>query len=153
MGAGPLTEPLAIVDFRAAAAGDALLPALVPEARPHEAGLAEGVLRLQACSRCRRVRFPIAPVCPYCGGEVAEWRPLTGLGRVHSWARYHRAYVPAFEPLVPYSVLDVELDEGPRLFGRLADRSAPRTGLRVRAIVERWPGGRFVPAFVALDVP
>ncbi len=152
MGARPLRERLPIVDFPAAADA-ALLPARLPEAEPYEKGLAGGRLRLQACAACARLRFPIAPVCPYCGGEAAGWRSLTGRGSVLAWVRYHRAYVPAFEPLVPYSVLTVQLDEGPRLFGRLADQAIPRAGLRVRTIVERWPAGRHVPAFVAEDAP
>lgn len=150
MGARRLPDLLAIVDFPAAA-DPGLLPAPIPEAGPYEEGLAQGRLRLQACSACDRLRFPIAPVCPYCGGEEAEWRSLTGLGRVLAWVRYHRAYVPAFEPLVPYSVLTVGLDEGPRLFGRLADQSSPRAGLRVRTVIERWPEGRHVPAFVGAE--
>jgi uncharacterized OB-fold protein len=50
---------------------------------------------------------------------------------------------------MPYVVLSVELDEGARIFGRLADRELePEIGMRVAAIVERWPGGEHVHAFV-----
>jgi uncharacterized OB-fold protein len=68
---------------------------------------------------------------------------------VHSWIRYHRGYLPEFEPLMPYHVLCVALDGGPRMFGRLADDAAdPWIGMPVQAIVERFPGGECVPAFV-----
>jgi uncharacterized OB-fold protein len=131
-----------------------LLPALTPEQQAFEAALGDGLLRLPGCSGCGRTRFPIAPVCPHCGWEAWEWRSLSGLGRVHSWVRYHRQYVPAFEPLVPYSVVTVQMDEGPLLVGRFAGGCEPQTGLRLRAVAERWPEGRQVVAFApAGDVP
>jgi uncharacterized OB-fold protein len=68
---------------------------------------------------------------------------------VVSWVRYHRGYLPEFAALVPYVVLCVELAEGPRIFGRLAgDGVAPRIGMSVAAIVERWSDGGHAPAFV-----
>jgi len=109
-------------------------------------------LILQACAACNRMRHPVAPVCPYCGGRGWEWRPCSGSGTVHSWVRFRRGYVPEFEPLLPYDVLCVALAEGPRMFGRLAEGPAePWIGMGVRAIVERLPGGECVPAFVAAD--
>jgi len=74
-----------------------------------------------------------------------------GLGLVHSWVRYHRAYVPAFEPLLPYSAVSVEPDEGPRLFGRFTSSGLPKIGLRVQTVAERWTTERVVTAFAAVD--
>ena len=110
--------------------------------------LRERRLVLQRCDACGRLRYPVAPVCPYCGGEAFDWDELTGRGTVHSWARYRRSYLPEFEPLLPYAVLSVELEEGARIYGRFADEGEPEIGLAVQAIVERWPGGQCVHAFV-----
>lgn len=136
-----------MLDFPGCAVDARLLPVPTADVAPFEAGLAERVLRLQACTDCGRVRFPVAPVCPYCGSADGEWREVEGRGRVHSWVRYHRAFAPEFEPLVPYSVLCVELDAGVRLFGRVAAQTTPELGQPVRAAAERWPEGRFVIAF------
>jgi uncharacterized OB-fold protein len=127
-----------------------LLPPRTGDVAPFWDALREGRLTLQRCRDCGRARFPVAPVCPYCGGRSHDWRPLSGSGTVHSWIRYHRSYLPEFEPLMPYDVLCVALDDGPRMFGRLAgDAGDPWIGMPVQAIVERFPGGECVPAFVA----
>lgn len=146
-----MSERLAFADFPGVPPDPALLPAPTPEQRVFEAGLAEGWLRLQACTGCSRARFPIGPVCPYCGGEAWEWRTLSGLGHVQSWVRYHRAYVPTFEAIVPYSVVAVQLDEGPWIFGRFDGGGEPHTSRRVRTVVERWPEGRCVVTFAAAE--
>jgi len=111
--------------------------------------LKAGVLVLQHCGNCGRRRYPIAPVCPYCGGSSFDWAPCAGTGVVVSWVRYPRSYLREFESLVPYVVLCVELSEGPRMFGRLADRDVePRIGMKVQTIIERWADGGHAPAFV-----
>jgi uncharacterized OB-fold protein len=74
---------------------------------------------------------------------------------VHSWIRYHRTYLPQFEPLLPYVVLCVTLVEGPRIFGRLvdADRGGPdpSPGMPVEVVFERWPDGGVVHAFMRTE--
>ncbi len=116
-------------------------PHISPDMRAHYDALAGGRLVLPRCNACRRVRFPATPACMWCAQVGLEWIDASGRGRVHSWVRYHRAYLPAFEPLVPYEVLAVELEEGPVLFGRLVTKGAPRIGQPVRAVAERWADG------------
>lgn len=120
------------------------------DAAPFLEGLRAGRLVLQRCRDCACLRWPLAPVCPYCRSSELEWQELSGSGAVHSWVRYGRSYLPEFEPLMPYAVVSVALAEGPRMFGRLCDRDVePYIGMPVRAIVERFPGGGRMPAFVA----
>jgi hypothetical protein len=146
--------PLALRAFAGAGDPAHLLPPRTDDVAPFWDGLREGRLTLQRCRDCGRARFPVAPVCPYCGGSSADWQPLSGTGTVHSWIRYHRGYLPEFEPLMPYAVLCVELDDGPRMFGRLVGEAPdPWIGMPVQAIVERFPGGECVPAFVAATPP
>ena len=98
--------------------------------------------------RCARARFPVAPVCPHCGAGAHSWARLSGAGIVHSWVRYQRGYLPEFEPLMPYEVLCVSLQDGPRVFGRLlGGGEPPSVGMAVQAIVERFGGGDCVLAF------
>jgi uncharacterized OB-fold protein len=141
-------ENLQIVDSEDTGARETLLPGTSHETESFERDLSAGALRLQACLACNRLRYPIAPVCPYCGCDDASWHRVSGLGHIHSWVRYWRAFSPFFEHLVPYVVVCAMLDEGPLLFGRLLRDRDPQTGARLRAVVERWPGDRFVLAFV-----
>ena len=144
------TEPLELRDFPGAGDPTALLPPRTRESAPFFDALAEGHLILQRCLGCERLRHPIAPVCPYCTATAFEWHHCTGAGTVHSWVRYRRGYLPEFEPLLPYDVLCVALEEGPRLFGRLAGPAAePSFEMPVQAIVERFPSGECALAFVA----
>jgi uncharacterized protein len=148
---------LEIRDFPGAGDPTALLPVRHRENAPHRDALGEGRLVLQACDDCGRLRYPIAPVCPYCGGRAASWRECRGDGTVHSWVRHHRGYLPEFEPLMPYDVVCVTLSEGPRMIGRLAAAPGgaggePWIGMPVRAIVERFAGGGHAVAFIAAGV-
>ena len=145
------SEPLEIREFPGAGDPAALLPPRTQQNAPFFAALADGALVLQSCARCGRGRWPIGPVCPYCAGRVFEWRRASGDGTVHSWVRYRRGYLREFEPLMPYVLLCVALEDGPRIFGRLAGPDAPEPwiGMAVRAIVERLPGGACVHAFEA----
>ena len=141
-----------MLDFPGAGTLAPLLPPLTEQSAPFFDALREGRLVLQRCSGCGRARGHIGPVCPYCGGESSSWQTLSGAGAVHSWIRYRRSYLPEFEPLMPYVVLCVALDEGPRIFGRLidADRgsgSDPFSGMRVETVFERWPDGGVVHVF------
>ena len=142
-------EPLEIRDFPGAGDPAALLPVRTLQNAPFFDALSHGVLRVQACDLCACPRWPIGPVCRRCGARRFTWRALSGAGTVHSWVRYRRSYLPEFEPLMPYDVLCVSLDGGPRIFGRHAGAGEPSIGMAVQAIVERLPGGACVPAFVA----
>lgn len=141
-------ELLELRDFPGAGDPSRLLPACNDDSAPFWDGLRERRLRFQRCDDCGAARFPVAPVCPHCGARAFAWQPLGGSGTVHSWVRYHRGYLPELEPLLPYCVLCVALDAGPRVFGRLVDAGAqPAIGMAVQAIVERFADGECVLAF------
>ena len=139
---------LELREFAGAGDGAALLPPRTPQNAPYWDGLRERRLLLQRCSACERARYPVAPVCPHCGASGFRWEELAGTGAVHSWVRYRRAYLPEFESLLPYDVLCVSLDGGPRVFGRLVEGDgAPEIGMAVQALVERFAGGDCALAF------
>jgi hypothetical protein len=145
-GAGKLVEH----PFPGAGDPSQLRPPRSSDTDPHRDGLREGRLMLQRCSRCCRLRFPPGPVCPACGSDHHRWETHAGAATVHSWIRYHRAYLPEYEPLMPYVVVCAQLDDGPRMFGRLSEDDAePAFGMRLQAIVERCPSGDCIVAFVA----
>jgi uncharacterized protein len=124
-----------------------------PDSERFFAELAAGRFVLRFCPACARPRYPHAPVCPYCGTDGYEWRQAPTGGTVLSWARCHLPYLPEFAPLVPYTVLDVQLNAGVRIIARLLSPAAspapePACGMRVNLAAERWPGGGAVPGFI-----
>lgn len=125
-----------------------ILPAITPDNSAHWEALEKGILLIQECGGCGRSRFPIAPACPYCGSSDWTWREASGEGTVFSFMRQHKGYLPEFEDLLPYVVATIQLAEGPRMFARLIGVDVqPKIGQPARLVIERWPGGRCVPAF------
>lgn len=82
-------------------------------------GLKEGKLLLQHCLDCGNVQYYQQGMCRRCGGERLEHRAASGRGKVHSFSVVYRAPGPAFKRDVPYAVLLVELEEGPRMISSL----------------------------------
>jgi uncharacterized OB-fold protein len=78
-------------------------------------GLRDGALLLQHCADCRHVQYYQQGMCRRCGGENLVHRPASGRGKVHSFSVVHRAPGPAFKPDLPYAVLLIDLEEGPRM--------------------------------------
>jgi len=142
---------IAIIDRAFPVDPEGLLPAVNADNQRYWDGLAKGELNVQVCEGCQRRRYPIVPVCPYCAGTNWRWVTLSGKGKVYSWVRYQRGYLPEFEDLMPYIVILAQMEEGVRMFGRLIDRVPLGTPLKidtpVQTVIERWPGGRCVPAF------
>ena len=82
-------------------------------------GLKEGKLLLQHCLDCGNVQYYQQSLCRRCGGERLEHRAASGRGKVHSFSVVYRAPGPAFKRDVPYAVLLVDLEEGPRMISSL----------------------------------
>jgi uncharacterized OB-fold protein len=77
-------------------------------------------------------------MCAACGSERWTWAPVSGRGRVFTWTTTHRAVDPAFADELPYAVLVVELEEGPRVVGNLVDLApeALTLDLAVRVVLD-----------------
>ena len=78
-------------------------------------GLCNGKLLLQHCTDCGHVQYYQQATCRACGRENLVHREASGRGKVHSFSVVHRAPGPAFKADVPYAVILVELEEGPRM--------------------------------------
>lgn len=61
-------------------------------------------------------------LCTACGSEGFGWTEASGAATLHSWTVLHHAFDPAFAREVPYTVVIVDLAEGPRLMARLQQR-------------------------------
>gem|GEM_PF-588912 len=99
---------------------------------PFYQGLHRGHLLYLRCDVCDRVLAYGACQCSRCPESTIRWESSAGLGRVRGRVTYHRSHrddLPA-----PYDVVVVQLDEGPRLLGRMsANAESVKAGARVRA--------------------
>lgn len=83
-------------------------------ARKHE-------LLIVSCKSCGHKWLPPSDLCPKCLSRDIEWVKASGRGKVWSWVIFWQRYFAAFAEDIPYNVVYVELDEGPRLMTNLVD--------------------------------
>lgn len=112
-------------------------------------GLRDGVLLLQHCDKCRHVQYYQQGMCRQCGAEDIRHRPACGRGKVHSFSVVHRAPGPAFKDNVPYAVLLVDLEEGPRMISTFTGGPPEDVtfDLNVTLVVEISGDGTALPRF------
>jgi uncharacterized OB-fold protein len=124
-------------------------PTITEENQPFWDAARAGELRLQRCGSCYHVRNPIQPLCPVCLSDDFEWSLMSGRGSVFAQVAYHRAFHPAYRDDVPYNVVIVQLDEGPRLFSNVVgvESSALEVGARVVVSFDAVDSELTVPRF------
>ena len=101
------------------------VPKPIPEAddisRPFfEAGMREEFV-LMKCSNCGAFRLPLYHACPTCLSSESTWEPASGNGIVRTFGIMHQRYHAGFEPELPYNIVVIELEEGPRFTSNLID--------------------------------
>jgi uncharacterized OB-fold protein len=139
----PVTRPVPVPDDRSRGYWDAA---------------AEHVLVMARCSGCATFAMPPDIVCSHCHSTEPDFTfvPVSGRGVVRSWTVMHQSFLPGFDDLVPFVLVDVELEEqlDLRTIGRLLDGpDAPlAVGARVAVVFEDLAPGVSVPAF-ALEHP
>lgn len=114
------------------------LPFVYPEELPFWESARRRELKLQRCSACAKAWYPIGPACPYCFSMKWEWALMSGRGILHNYVVFHKAWTPWFEKRVPYAVVQIELEEGPRLTTNLVECELKdiRIGMPVEARYE-----------------
>ena len=130
-------------------------PVPVPDdrSRPYWDAAAEHVLAMARCSRCGTFAMPPDIVCSHCHSTEPDFTfvPVSGRGVVRSWTVMHQSFVPGFDDLLPFVLVDVELEEQDdlRTIGRLLDGpdAALSIGTRVVVAFEDLAPGTSVPAF------
>ena len=136
--AAPLGRPVPVPDERSQGYWDAA---------------AEHVLAIARCSRCDTFAIPPDIVCSHCHSTEPDFTyvPVSGRGVVRSWTVMHQSFVPGFDDLVPFVLVDVELDEQAdlRTIGRLLDGPDAHLaiGAHVTVAFEDLAPGISVPAF------
>jgi uncharacterized protein len=115
-------------------------------ASPFAQGLAAGVLRYQRCGACGQAQTGQRFACTACGSVRLAWCDAAGTGTVWAVSTVHRAPTDAWRALVPYTLVMVDVDEGPRVMAQ----GAP--GLVIGARVVAQPvvlAGQALVRFVA----
>ena len=114
------------------------LPIPSVESKPFWDGCKEHKLLLPRCNQCGSYRFPPTATCPKCLSTEWAWAKSTGRGKIYSFGVYHRVYHQAFEADVPYALVVVELEEGPRLVSNVVNCPAEqlKCDMPVEAVFE-----------------
>ena len=130
---------------------DLLGPIPAADFDDHEywAGCARGALMLQRCADCRAFRHPPRPMCPKCRSMRSEWVVSEGAGEVHSYTVVHHPSAPSLRDAVPYGIVLVEMDEGPRIISNMVDVPPEELciGMRVRVTFREVAPGVSLPKF------
>lgn len=95
------------------------LPILTEHNRPFWQAAAEHRLVMPCCNACGKVFYPIGPVCPDCFSLDLGWKQVSGRGKISSFVVYRQAFFAFFKDKLPYAVVQVELEEGPRYNGNM----------------------------------
>lgn len=110
-----------------------LFPEVTELNAPFWSGLAQGEVRLQKCGGCGVHQYPAETFCYECGAQQMSWVPVAGEGTVYSFTVVHQLYHPAFKPFLPYTVVVVQMDEGPRMLSVMLGLKRPAViGERVK---------------------
>lgn len=107
-----------------------------------------GKLIIQHCESCDISVFYPRALCPHCWNEHLRWKDASGRGRLKSFSTIHKPGHPGWQPITPYSVGLVELEEGPTMLSLIL--STRDEELFVGSPLEMAPtqiGGRTLPAF------
>jgi uncharacterized OB-fold protein len=136
---------------------DPLLPQIDEDGAPFWEGTAAGVLRMQGCGACGRLRFPPRPMCPHCQSTARTWTTMSGRGAIWSYIVPHPPVLAVFAPFTPFAVVTVALAEDPtlRVVGNLlADPTAAIDSVDPATIVIGEPvRAVFVPLADGVHLP
>lgn len=121
------------------------LPLRHPEDREHLDGAVRGELRIPVCHTCGKEFWPPGPVCPRDFGRDLGWVTDPGTGTVNAWVRFHKQYFTG--DVVPYTVVQVDLDSGPRLTTTWAGGTDPEIGGPVAVSFREVDDGVVLPEF------
>jgi uncharacterized OB-fold protein len=110
---------------------------------PYADGIARGLLRYQRCADCGAPQTLARYACRRCGSASLAWLDSAGNGKVYATTVVTRAPSEEFRALAPYTLVLVDLDEGPRVMAH------GEPGLRIGDIVS---AGKLVHAGKSLII-
>lgn len=125
------------------------LPRITPDNRVFWEGCRRRELLLPFCADCGKAHLPPGPVCPFCFADAIEWRKASGRGTIATFTIVHQPWFPSFRAEIPYNVVQVELEEGPRLTANVvgATNEALAVGRRVEVVFDEVAPEATLPRF------
>jgi uncharacterized OB-fold protein len=125
-----------------------LIPEITPLNAPFWDALHRGEIHLQHCTHCQSYQHPAEMFCYQCGSRELEWQRVEGEGTIYSFTVIHSSQHPAFKDHVPYHVIIVQLDEGPRMVSAVFDaKGGIKIGDRVKPIIHKVSDDRSILMF------
>lgn len=130
------------------------LPTITAVNKPFWDAAREHRLLLPCCHACGAVWLPPAPFCPRCASENIGWRQASGRGKVTAWVIYHKVYFAGYANAIPYHVVQVDLEEGPRMVTNVvnAQNEQLHDGMPVEAVFDDVTPDITIPRFRALEL-
>lgn len=107
----------------------------------------DGVIPIQRCTACQKLRHPPRPMCDACGEQGFDSIDASGRATVHTFTVIHYPQFPGYEyPIV--SVI-VDLEEGERMASTLVDCRPEDVsiGMAVEAVIHEDEDGFKIPFF------
>ncbi|OPY67193.1 MAG: hypothetical protein A4E57_02435 [Syntrophorhabdaceae bacterium PtaU1.Bin034] len=113
------------------------LPYIHDETKDYWDGAKRHELLIRRCRSCGLHHFYPRDFCPSCFSFDVEWVKASGRGTVYSFTVCHRP-APGFENEVPYNLVLVELEEGPRMMSNVVgcENEELRIGMRVEVVFD-----------------
>ncbi len=131
------------------AGGSVILPDRAGPVAQFWEGIQQGRLLLQRCKSCGHRWHPMADICERCLSTETEWCDSQGAGTLFSYTVVHHAVHPAVAAWIPYTLILVQLDEGPRILSTLSpDQAGPVViGSRMKLGFKRLSAQFQIPVF------
>jgi uncharacterized protein len=78
----------------------------------------QGKLMAGKCLKCGKIHLPPRPLCDNCYSKKFEWLQISGKGTLLTYTVIHVS-TAQFQPLTPYAVGIVQLDNGLKIPGMI----------------------------------
>jgi len=73
------------------------------------------MIKLQVCSHCQSVHYPVRDICPACWRDKLAWKSVSATGRVRSFTDLHISVKPEWADKLPLRIGLIKLEAGPNV--------------------------------------
>lgn len=91
------------------------------DSAPYWEGLRNRRLLVQRCADCGHTQWYFRAMCTACWSRKLEHVQSSGRGVVYSFTEVHQTADAALQAELPYTLALVDLEEGPRVLGRIEE--------------------------------
>lgn len=107
----------------------------------------EGILPIQRCVDCKKLRHPPRPMCDACGSQKWDSIAASGRGTLHTFTVIHYPQFPGYD--YPIVSIIVDLEEGERIASTLVDCKPEDAtiGMKLELVIHSDEDGFKLPFF------